>query len=284
MKAKKLTFGTLSFNHKTINYAILLPLVLISITIVLGFFSHNIYPLPERIILLSQTITFILLTIISAGIIAKITVARIMSKFDESLEPEQKILASKLYVSLIYGTAFVIIFWQIGITLSSIALFLTLFATGLAFAIRDVIISYIAWYILLTKKPFRIGDHIKIDDYEGKVQHIGTFYVIVDESPETFEDIVRIPNKLFLEKPIRVFGKSDYENVLEIPLTAIPDNFEEKRREAERKIEEVLGRKQNVYLNANKEKYFIKVHYTCKYDERNSVKDRLLTIISQEIK
>jgi len=41
-------------------------------------------------------------------------------------------------------------------------------ATGLAFAVRDVLMSFFAWMILLRKKPFRIGDYIRIGEDEGK--------------------------------------------------------------------------------------------------------------------
>ncbi|MFT4308938.1 MAG: mechanosensitive ion channel domain-containing protein [Candidatus Woesearchaeota archaeon] len=277
-----LKIPVLTFNHKPINYAILLPVLLITITIFLSYYSHYVYPLPQEIITISRQATTILVTLIAAGLLSKFVVYRISKNKNNTIEPEQKILSSKLYVALIYLIAVMIIFWQVGVTLQNIALFLTLFATGLAFAIRDVIISYLAWYILLTKKPFRIGDHIRIDEHEGRVEYIGTFYVIIDEYPETYDDFVRIPNKLFLEKPIKVYGKHNYEGIIEYPLIKIPKDYDKRKEKAQKRILEETGNSHQIHLHSNKEKHYISIKYTSKYGEKNNVRDKITIIISQE--
>jgi MscS family membrane protein len=281
MKRNGLRFGKLTFNQKPIHVAILSPAALLIVSIFIAYFSHAIYPLPENIIIISRTISFVLITLLIAGILSKIVVSSMLKGFKDSPEPEQKILAGKLYVALIYAMAMIIVFWQLGITLQNIALFLTLFATGLAFAIRDIIISYMAWYVLLTKKPFRIGDHIRIDEYEGKVEHIGTFYVILDEYPESYEDYVRVPNKIFLEKPIRVYGKESYESTIEYPLPSINETLEEATEKAENMIEESLGKKFSIHINSTREKQYLSVTYKSAYKDRNHARSKIIRILSK---
>jgi small-conductance mechanosensitive channel len=55
--------------------------------------------------------------------------------------------------------------------------------------------------LLLTKRPFRISDYIKIGDNEGKVVTIGSFYVFLKPiSYHPKDSLIKVPNKFFWKK------------------------------------------------------------------------------------
>ncbi len=114
-----------------------------------------------------------------------------------------------------YVLATVIVFLHIGIGIQNVALFLGLTATGFAFAIRDVVLSYIIWFILLTKKPFKIGDYINVAGEEGQVKHIGMFYVLIDHRGYVCR-YTKVPNR-FPRKAIHKYGSYNFVNIRPIP-------------------------------------------------------------------
>jgi small-conductance mechanosensitive channel len=118
-----------------------------------------------------------------------------------------------------------------GVTLENITLFVGLIATGLAFALREILLPFFVWFMLLTKRPFRIGDYIKIGDDEGRVKHIGTFYVFLDPLNTDLNQTIKIPNKIFLEKQVINYGGINLPIFLKIPVTAMDLKDSEKRIE-----------------------------------------------------
>jgi small-conductance mechanosensitive channel len=124
-----------------------------------------------------EGIIVVLVSFGGATLFIRLTINFTIGKFEGIGQPEERILFSKLYILLVYVLATVIVFLHMGIGIQNVALFLGLTATGFAFAVRDVVLSYIVWFILLTKKPFKIGDYINVAGEEGQVKHIGMFYV-----------------------------------------------------------------------------------------------------------
>lgn len=179
------------------------------------FTIHN-----DVLTFLRFTLTFAL-TFFVASILVRVTAPAITRAFDSNVAKEQVLIARKLYTLSIYFVALLFVLWQFGATLESLAVTLGLFATGIAFALREILLSYFVWFILLTKKPFRMGDYIRIGDDEGVVVHIGTFYVVLDDTPERKDDYVRVPNKTFLEKSISNLGRNNIRTIVSVP---IPEN------------------------------------------------------------
>ena len=155
--------------------------------------------------------------------------------------------------------------------------------SAIAFTIRDVLVSYLAWFILLTKRPFRIGDYIKIDDYEGRVQHIGTFHVVVDDSPESFEDYVKIPNKLFLEKPIHNYGKGKIPLSIKVPIEkGAKLDYDFFLSNLSDSLKKSLNQEFTVTLDADKERIYAKVECKAEYSNRKTLRDAVIKTILKE--
>jgi MscS family membrane protein len=154
-------------------------------------------------------------------LIYKFTMDRVSRIFDEQ---EERIFYSKIYGWVLFSIGAFIVLNLFGLSLNNITLFIGIIATGFAFAVREVLLSFIGWLILLRKKPFRIGDHIRIGDEHGKVVHIGTFYVILDKTTDIPDDFTRIPNRFFLEKSIEKLGKTLAHEKIQVRLEHNPED------------------------------------------------------------
>lgn len=216
---KKKIFNT---NEHNINKLILvLGVFLLTITALVMANSNGWIALNFGILTAFKTISIILWTYFIASIFIKLTQNKAHKLFDESVDIEQKILLSKFYTFIVYSLATAYVLWKMGVTLANITIFLGLIATGLAFALREILLPFFIWFILLTKRPFRIGDYIRIGEDEGKVRHIGTFFVFLDPINTEINETIKIPNKLFLEKQIINYGGLNLPVVLKVPITAV---------------------------------------------------------------
>ncbi|MFA5746228.1 MAG: mechanosensitive ion channel domain-containing protein [archaeon] len=226
-KLKKNLFS--KAEHNVNRLILVLGIFLLTITAIVMAQGKGWISLNLGVISTLKTISIILWTYFIATVFIRLTQAQVFKLFDESVDVEQKLLLSKLYISFIYVISTAFVLWKMGVTLSNITLFLGLAATGIAFAIREVILSYIVWFMLLTKKPFRIGDYIKMGEEEGIVKHIGTFFVFIDPINTEIKETIKIPNKLFLEKQVITYGGINIPVIVKAPVTSVElINVEEK--------------------------------------------------------
>lgn len=236
---KKKLFKTAEHNANKL--IILFGVFLLTITTIVMANDKGWITIDATILNTFKTITLILWAYFISAVFIRITQNRVHKLFDESVGTEQKILLSKFYTFFIYAIATAFVLWKLGVTLANITIFFGLVATGLAFALREVILPLFVWFILLTKKPFRIGDYIKIGEDEGLVGHIGTFFVFLESINTNINETIKIPNKIFLEKQIINYGSEKLPVVLKVPITATD------LKECEEKIAEIKKNLLKVY-------------------------------------
>jgi small-conductance mechanosensitive channel len=229
-------------------------------------------------------ITSGIITIVSfyfvASLFIRITLA-VLLKFIKHREIEQKLLLTKMYGFIIYIITTILVLSILGVTVQNITLVIGMMATGLAFALREILLNYMVWFMFLTKRPFRIGDHIKIGASEGKVQHIGGFYVILDDSPEDISDFIRVPNRMFLENPIINYGKAPFSFSFVYPL--FRDVKIKDVNTAESKIKEL---KNDIDFVIISDDLSVKIEVSCKvesYQERDELKTKILKILIEHL-
>jgi hypothetical protein len=138
---------------------------------------------------------------VAARLLYRIFRKRLHHYIDQEVPREQVILLDSVLRFIILLLPLLFILNQLGLTLNNITLILGLLTTGLAFAVRDILISLLAWMMLLMRRPIRIGDMITIDDQTGRVQTIDTFFVTLDPGASNAGNLIRVPNRIFLEKP-----------------------------------------------------------------------------------
>jgi MscS family membrane protein len=167
---------------------------------------------------ITNVLNFFLLFSITFSIISiilKFTSNRFYKSLEKDLEIEQRIFLTKIYslIWYIFGISFLL--YELGLELKDITIVLGLATTGLAFALRDLILSFFVWLIVLSKKPFRHQDIILIGEELGRVDRIGVFYITLKDSNN---DILKIPNKTFLEKATKNYGSKKIIITSKFPL------------------------------------------------------------------
>jgi small-conductance mechanosensitive channel len=80
--------------------------------------------------------------------------------------------AEKFSAYLIYSVAFLLVLGALGVPLESIGAALGLIGLGLSFALRNLIENVISGMLILINKPFKIGDQVQVDGFEGTVEDI----------------------------------------------------------------------------------------------------------------
>src|SRR5690606_36476294 len=100
---------------------------------------------------------------------------------------------------------------------SSVLTFLGLLSAGIAIALREPVVNFFVWIFLLWRKPFNVGDRIKIGDDIGDVIDIRIFQFSMmevgawDNSDQYSGRIVDVPNG-------RVFTMPQYNYSKQFPL------------------------------------------------------------------
>lgn len=201
---------------KRINRSMLFFILVVFIIRIIIYLSDK-----DKIILPSNVksyLSFFLVvsvTFFIINLLLRLTVNRIFNSFEKELEVEQRIFLTKLYSIFWYIIGISLILSYMGLALKDITLILGFFATGFAFAIRDIIMSFFIWLIILSKKPFRHNDVISTGDELGRVERIGTFYITLRTSRG---DVLKIPNKIYFDKPIKNYGSKFINFTLNFPL------------------------------------------------------------------
>lgn len=105
-----------------------------------------------------------------------------------------------------------IVVWIGGIAMTAVVLFpsvkpssliagLGLGSVAIGFAFKDIFENFFAGMLILFRQPFRIGDHIEVDDINGRIEKITIRDTVVRQ---TDGQPVIIPNSLLFKNPVTV--------------------------------------------------------------------------------
>ena len=121
--------------------------------------------------------------------------------------PSRKILL-RAWNYGIWAIAFLIILAQFTGHIQSLGISIGVFSAGLAIALQQPITSVVGWLVIVSKKPYKVGDRIVVGDIKGDVVDITTFYTVVREfgremgGDDPTGVKITIPNNVLLTKPI----------------------------------------------------------------------------------
>ena len=155
-----------------------------------------------------QVVIALVATYIVAKIVAR-TLAKIFEKtpFPEAIE--RWIVRISRYTVYVIGLFAIIGIF--GFDLTSIIVGLGAFSIAISFAMSTVIQNFVSGLLVQADKAFSIGDDIKVQNFEGKVQKISVRTTII----ETKEgDVVFIPNSVFITNPVVRKKGADDQSVL----------------------------------------------------------------------
>ncbi|MGB9637605.1 MAG: mechanosensitive ion channel family protein, partial [Microgenomates group bacterium] len=160
----KLTRRTKTKLDDIILGAIKTPIVLIFLVIGANYaLAHA--PLPQDIIgQYLPTISYVIIVLIAT--VALVRVITGLLRHYEVIHPSTKGLTPILMRALniiIYFIAFVLILHGLGIDVTALVAGLGIGGIAIAFALQETLSQFFAGMYLMTDKPIRIGDYIKLD-------------------------------------------------------------------------------------------------------------------------
>lgn len=263
-----------------LSLSVVLGLVLLLVLQGLLFMElRKILELPDLVRKVINNVSLVLVIWLGTSLLLRLTISRVFNWFEG---PEERIFYTKIYSWTVYTVGALVLLHNSGVSLGNITLFIGLLATGLAFAIREVLLSFFGWMIVLRKKPFRIGDYIRIGDEEGKVLHIGTFYVHLDKTENTPEDYTRVPNRFFLEKSIQVIGKKSVYDRMRFPLSALPADFASRVQGLRESLADLSVQHEytRIFSDVQQEKLLLVVEFVVDFELRAQVRSSLTESVS----
>jgi small-conductance mechanosensitive channel len=83
----------------------------------------------------------------------------------------------------------------VGIDLTALSVFSGAIGVGIGFGLQKLASNYVSGFVILGERRLRIGDNVKVDNFEGRILDINTRYSVI-RSPAGRESIV--PNELMV--------------------------------------------------------------------------------------
>lgn len=160
------------------------------------------------------------------------------------------------YVVTLIGLFLVGRIWFSGF--QSLATFMGIFAAGIAIALQDLIINIAAWFFIMWRRPFDVGDRVEISDHAGDVIDKRLFMFTLMEigkwvdAEQSTGRVIHLPNGLIFrnslanyskgffciwdEIPVLLTFESNWEKAKDILLKVVNKHAEHLSDEAEKRL------------------------------------------------
>ena len=145
-----------------------------------------------------------LITILIITILRKIIVKFFISKIDDiNLRYQWRKIS--LYIAVFIVLLFLLSTW-LGFV-GSVGTFLGLVSAGIAIALKDPLVNIVAWFFILVRQPFKVGDRVQIGENAGDVIDIRIFQFSLIEignwvdADQSTGRVIHIPNGVVFNQP-----------------------------------------------------------------------------------
>jgi small-conductance mechanosensitive channel len=245
----------------------LLSAILIVVELIYVGVRRKFLAIDSIFLSIIELVLTLIISLLVVTVILRFSQNKVWTMFEQEMEVEQRIIISKLYSVSLYTIAFIITFWKAGVSLGNITIFVGLIATGFAFAIRDLLLSFFAWFIILNKKPFQMGDYILLGDDMGLVTRIGTFFFTLEQARKP--EFIKVPNSLVLGKSIRNLGEGSFTQELLFPIKSLPEDYATSLQDV---INFIKSRSQfkefvKATISTDQSHWYIKIEYQTSFEQ-----------------
>jgi small-conductance mechanosensitive channel len=90
----------------------------------------------------------------------------------------RKIAATLLRTVLLF-VGLILALSAVGIDLTALSVFGGALAVGLGFGLQKIAANYVSGFVILAERSIRIGDMVKVDNFEGRISDIRTRYTVI---------------------------------------------------------------------------------------------------------
>jgi small-conductance mechanosensitive channel len=117
----------------------------------------------------------------------------------DTIEPNLRLVLSKLLRAVLLFVAVLIAMGVAGIPLTALSVFGGALGVGLGLGLQRLAANYVSGFVILLDGSIKVGDNIRIDNFEGQVTGIRTRYTLV-KAPNGRESIV--PNETLVSNRV----------------------------------------------------------------------------------
>lgn len=211
-------------------------------------FVRPTFELSDNFMLMANKIYKVIVTITIANSLANSMTkkSRFIKAIRDKSEKEINDASTKMMIRLIrvgiYIVATFLVFYEIGYDLSGLITGLGLGTVVLTLAAQDTVKSLLGGFIIFADKPFKVGDYIKVQNYQGTVEDMTLRSTRIRQLDDS---ILQIPNSVIASASIENFSKMRRRRYV-LNLDIVEDTKPEKIVELKQRIYEDLMKNENI--------------------------------------
>lgn len=211
-------------------------------------FVRPTFELSDNFMLMANKIYKVIVTITIANSLANSMTkkSRFIKAIRDKSEKEINDASTKIMIRLIrvgiYIVATFLAFYEIGYDLSGLITGLGLGTVVLTLAAQDTVKSLLGGFIIFADKPFKVGDYIKVQNYQGTVEDMTLRSTRIRQLDDS---ILQIPNSTIASSSIENLSKMRRRRYV-LNLDIVEDTKTEKIVELKQRIFEDLMKNENI--------------------------------------
>jgi small-conductance mechanosensitive channel len=155
------------------------------------------------VLALLQGLALVAITLLGALWLSAMIEARLMGS---PINVSMRLLMSRLVRAGLFVLALLLSLAAVGIDLTVLSVFGGALGVGLGLGLQKIAANYVSGFAMLVEGSFRVGDYVKLDNFEGKITQINSRYTVV-QAPNGRESV--IPNDTFVTQRVEHFSLSD---------------------------------------------------------------------------
>jgi small-conductance mechanosensitive channel len=127
----------------------------------------------------------------------------------------RKVLTNLLRTTLMV-VGFLVAMSSLGVDLTALSVLGGALGVGLGFGLQKLAANYVSGFVILLERSIRIGDYVKVENFEGEITDIKTRFTLI-RSFSGRESIV--PNELLISQPVENYSLEDPQVMLSTSIT-----------------------------------------------------------------
>ncbi len=160
---------------------------------------------PQRLTAwtLLRGVVSVAVTLLLALWLSSLIEARLL---DSPLDINLRLVVSRLVRAGVFTVALLTALQMVGIDLTVLGVFGGALGVGLGLGLQRIAANYVSGFVILLERSVRVGDNVRLDTFQGRIQDIKTRYTVVRSSGGT-ESIV--PNEMLISNRIENLSYTD---------------------------------------------------------------------------
>lgn len=104
---------------------------------------------------------------------------RLLRGIDNSSDLSIRMIAANLVRVLLLGIGLMVALSAVGIDLTALSVVGGAIGVGVGFGLQKIAANYVSGFVILAERSLRIGDVVKVDNFEGRITDIRTRYTVI---------------------------------------------------------------------------------------------------------